>query len=129
MLAELVDHVIGIDPDKEWITAAIVESKTTRLVESARFSANRDGYLEAAAWADEHTTPGERAWAIEGSGSFGRGLTSMLASGDEWVIEFDWARQKATKDASRGNAPSSRCVLRPSESHTSTTRSPVTTEP
>jgi hypothetical protein len=25
MLAELVDHVIGVDPDKEWITTAIVE--------------------------------------------------------------------------------------------------------
>lgn len=30
MLAELVDHVIGIDPDKDWITAAIVEADTTR---------------------------------------------------------------------------------------------------
>jgi len=23
MLAELVDHVIGIDPDRDWITAAV----------------------------------------------------------------------------------------------------------
>jgi len=101
MLAELVDHVTGIDPDKDWITAAIIETDTTRFIESARFSADRDGYTRAVAWADEHTTPGERVWAIEGSASFGRGLTAALSRADEWVIEFDWARQKATKDAAK----------------------------
>jgi len=103
MLAELVDHVIGIDPDKDWITAAIVEADTTRFIESARFSADRDGYARAVAWADAHTTPGERVWAIEGAASFGRGLTVALSSVDEWVIEFDWARQKATKDAAKSD--------------------------
>ena len=103
MLAELVDHVIGIDPDKDWITAAIVEADTRRFIESARFSADRDGYLHAVAWADGHTTPGERVWAIEGSASFGRGLTAALSRVDEWVIEFDWARHKATKDAAKSD--------------------------
>ena len=103
MLAELVDHVIGIDPDKDWITAAIIEADTTRFIESARFSADRDGYTRAVAWADAHTTPGERVWAIEGAASFGRGLTAALSRVDEWVIEFDWARQKATKDAAKSD--------------------------
>ena len=103
MLAELVDHVIGIDPDKDWITAAIIEADTTRFIESARFSADRDGYAHAVAWADAHTTPGERVWAIEGSASFGRGLTAALSRVDEWVIEFDWARHKATKDAAKSD--------------------------
>ena len=25
MLAEMVDHVVGIDPDRDWITAAVLE--------------------------------------------------------------------------------------------------------
>ena len=29
MLAELVDHVIGVDPDRDWITAAVVDANTT----------------------------------------------------------------------------------------------------
>ena len=29
MLAELVDHVIGVDPDRDWITAAIIDARTT----------------------------------------------------------------------------------------------------
>ena len=52
---------------------------------------------------DAHTTPGERVWAIEGSARFGRGLTAALSRVDEWVIEFDWARHKATKDAAKSD--------------------------
>lgn len=103
MLAELVDHVIGIDPDKDWITAAIVEANTTRVVDSARFPANRDGYRQAIAWVDGHTIADERAWAIEGSASFGRGLAVALSKVDEWVIEFDWARKKPTKDGAKSD--------------------------
>ena len=103
MLADLVDHVIGIDPDKEWITAAIVEASTTRVIATARFPTNRDGYLNAIGWVDGHSNAGERAWAIEGSASFGRGLTAALSRVDEWVIEFDWARKKPTKDGAKSD--------------------------
>ena len=47
MLAELVDHVIGIDPDRDWITAAVVDANTTGVVATAKFAANNDGYDEA----------------------------------------------------------------------------------
>jgi len=103
MLAELVDHVIGVDPDKDWITTAVIDAKTTGVVDTARFEANSAGYLDAIAWAEQHTTPGERVWAIEGSASFGRGLTARLASDDEWVVEFDWAREKASKDGGKSD--------------------------
>ncbi len=103
MLAELIDHVIGIDPDKDWITAAIVESSTTRVIDTARFPANRNGYLDAINWVDGHTHAGERAWAVEGSASFGRGITVALSKIDEWVIEFDWARKKPTKDGAKSD--------------------------
>ena len=29
MLAEMVKHTIGIDPDRDWITASIVDTATT----------------------------------------------------------------------------------------------------
>ncbi len=29
MLAEMVDHVIDVDPDRDWITAAVVDARTT----------------------------------------------------------------------------------------------------
>lgn len=101
MLAELVDHVIGIDPDRDWITAAIVDTRTTGVIDTAQFRACSDGYLEAAAWADTHTTGGERAWAIEGTASYGRGLTAALSAAGEWVIEFDRPHRKPAKDGAK----------------------------
>ena len=101
MLTELVDHVIGIDPDRDWITAAIVDAKTTGVIASARFGADSSGYDEAVAWADSHTVAGERAWAVEGTASYGRGVTAALSHVGEWVIEFDRPHEKATKDGAK----------------------------
>ena len=103
MLAELVDHVIGIDPDRDWITAAVVEAGTTGVIAAARFAATSDGYTEAFDWAEAHTEAGERAWAIEGTASYGRGLTAALTRSGEWVIEFDRPHQRATKDGAKSD--------------------------
>ena len=103
MLEELVDHVIGIDPDRDWITAAIVDSKTSGVVTTERFSANTTGYAEAICWAEAYTEAGERAWAIEGTASYGRGLTAALSRGGEWVIEYDRPREKAAKDGAKSD--------------------------
>jgi transposase len=103
MLAELVDHVIGIDPDRDWITAAVVDARTTGVVATERFPADSVGYDEALCWVDEFTVAGERAWAVEGTASYGRGLTAALARGGEWVIEFDRPREKATKDGAKSD--------------------------
>jgi hypothetical protein len=43
MLAELVDHVIGVDPDRDWITAAARDSRTAGVITTDRFPATRDG--------------------------------------------------------------------------------------
>ena len=53
MLGELVDHVIGIDPDRDWITAAVLEAGTAGVLATGRFAANTAGYRQVAAWADE----------------------------------------------------------------------------
>ena len=51
MLAELVDHVIGVDPDRDWITAALLEARTSGVIDTARFPATSDGYRDAVLWA------------------------------------------------------------------------------
>jgi hypothetical protein len=104
MLAELVDHVIGVDPDRDWITVAALDSRTAGVITTDRFSATRDGYRDAVAWADAHTEESERAWVIEGTASYGRGLTMALQRLDELVIEFDRPMRKATKDGAKSDA-------------------------
>jgi transposase len=101
MLAEMVDHVVGVDPDRDWITAAVVDVSTTGVVATARFGANTAGYREAVAWADEYSADTERAWAVEGTSSYGRGIAAALARSGEWVIEFDRAKEKASKDGAK----------------------------
>jgi len=103
MLAELVDHVIGIDPDRDWITVAVIDAHTTGVVATERFGADSAGYDEAISWAEALTVEGERAWAIEGTASYGRGLTAALARASEWVIEFDRPRGKASKDGAKSD--------------------------
>ncbi len=104
MLAELVDHVIGVDPDRDWITVAALDSRTAGVITTDRFPATRDGYRDAIAWADAHTEESERAWVIEGTASYGRGLTMALERLDELVIEFDRPMRKATKDGAKSDA-------------------------
>ncbi len=41
MLAEMVDHVVGIDPDRDWITAAVLEAGTAGVVISWQKTASR----------------------------------------------------------------------------------------
>ena len=73
MLAELVDHVIGVDPDRDWITVAALDSRTAGVITTDRFPATRDGYQDAIAWADAHTVESERVWVIVGPRATGPG--------------------------------------------------------
>ena len=78
MLADIVDHVIGIDPDRDRITASLVEASTggehpaTEAFETTRV-AGATTPERLVAWADRHTSRESRAWAVEGSGSYGSG--------------------------------------------------------
>ena len=78
MLAELVHHVVGVDPDRDWITLAVVDARTSGVIAEGRFPATSDGYRDAVELVDGHSVDTERAWVIEGSASYGRGLTAVL---------------------------------------------------
>ena len=101
MLADIVDHVIGIDPDRDRVTAALVEASTGAASATATFETTRRGYERLVAWADQATSSPLRAWAVEGSGSYGAGACAHLAAGGEWVIEFSHPRTAATSDGAK----------------------------
>ena len=66
MLAELVDHVIGVGPDRDWFTVAALDSRSAGVITTDRFPATRDGYRDAISWADAYGEEPERAWVIGG---------------------------------------------------------------
>jgi transposase len=87
MLAEQVEVVIGVDTHKHTHTAAVVSTATGAALDELTVATDPDGYLALLDVADAH--PGIRAWAIEGTGGYGAGLTRFLLAAGERVIELD----------------------------------------
>ena len=88
MLATMVDHIIGVDTDRDRVTASVVDTATTGEQTSAVFETTQAGYARLLEWANQHTQTDGRVWSVEGTGSYGAGATSYLASRGEQVIEF-----------------------------------------
>jgi transposase len=90
-LSEVVDVVIGVDTHVDTHAAAAVDARTGGVLAEIVVEATAQGYAELVEFADqvgaEHAAL--RAWAIEGTGSHGRGLTVHLHETEEMVVELD----------------------------------------
>jgi transposase len=90
-LSEIVDVVIGVDTHVATHAAAAVDARTGAVLDQVVVAATSEGYAELVAFADqvgeEHAAL--RAWAIEGTGSHGRGLSVHLRGHEELVVELD----------------------------------------
>jgi transposase len=85
LLAELVDGVIGVDTHRDTLTAAAVTNLGGVLAQTTT-SADAAGYQQLLGFA-RGQVPGRRRWAVEGTGSFGAGLTAALQQHGERVVE------------------------------------------
>jgi transposase len=90
-LSEVVDVVIGVDTHVETHAAAAVDARTGGVLAEITIEATGEGYAELVEFAEqvaaEHAAL--RAWAIEGTGSHGRGLAVHLDGLEELVVELD----------------------------------------
>ena len=77
MLAEELDYVLGVDTHRDEHVMAVVTAPAGAVVAGAAALANAHGYRELLRVAEQHA-PGRRAWAIEGTGSYGAGLSRSL---------------------------------------------------
>jgi transposase len=93
MLADQVDVVIGVDTHKHTHTAAAVSS-TGVVIEHVTVSADPKGYRQLLSFGRRL---GASIWAIEGTGSFGAGLTTALLAADERVVEVDRPERPARR--------------------------------
>jgi hypothetical protein len=60
------------------------------------------GAKRVIAFAREHA-PGRRVWAIEGTGSYGSGLTTYLLEQGEWVVEIDRPARPARRNGAKSD--------------------------
>lgn len=88
-LASRVDFVVGVDTHKNSHTLGLVD-RTGAEVADITLPTDAFGYRKMLTWVKERTgDPERRCWAIEGTGSFGAGLTTYLLEQGEWVVEID----------------------------------------
>jgi hypothetical protein len=99
MLADELDYVLGVDTHRDEHVLAVVTAPAGALVAGTAAPANAHGYRELLRVADRYT-PGRRAWAIEGSGSYGAGLARYVAAHGETVLEV--SRTPRTERRLRG---------------------------
>ena len=95
MLADTVELVIGVDTHKQTHTAAVVTATTGAVIAQATAAATPAGYRQLLALAEQQ--PGERVWAIEGTGGYGAGLTRFLHAHAEQVVELDRPKRAARR--------------------------------
>jgi transposase len=93
MLADQLDYIVGVDPHRDSHALAVVQIVSGAVVVESTVIANSDGYAEALRLVDEHA-PGRRAFAIEGTGSYGAGLTRFLTGRGERVLEVSRLRRE-----------------------------------
>jgi transposase len=86
MLADELDFVVGVDPHRGSHAVGVIEVRSGVVAFEASVSADSSGYADALGLAQQHA-PGRRAFAIEGTGSFGAGLTRFLVEHGEQVFE------------------------------------------
>jgi transposase len=87
MLADELDYVIGVDTHRDEHVLAVVAAPAGAVIAGAAASANGCGYRQLLRVAADHA-PGRRAWAIEGTGSYGAGLARYLSECGEVVLEL-----------------------------------------
>src|SRR5437762_6481624 len=110
MLADQLDYVIGVDPHRDSHALAVVQVTSGLVVFEATVTANSEGYAHALELVDEHAA-GRRAFAVEGTGSFGAGLTRFLSARGERVFEVagcGGAGARARRAGSKGHEPQAR---------------------
>ena len=93
MLADELDFVVGVDPHRDLHAIGVVEVRSGVVVFESNVTADSGGYAEALRVAGRHA-PGRRAFAVEGTGSYGAGLARFLADHGEQVFEVGRLRRE-----------------------------------
>src|SRR4051812_16030331 len=100
-LRDVVDVVIGVDTHVHTHCAAVVDAATGGVLDEITVDATADGYAELVEFANNHAML--RAWAIEGTGGHGAGLSRHLLEMSEIVIELDRPKRAARRNGAKSD--------------------------
>ena len=100
-LREVVDVVIGVDTHVHTHSAAVIDAATGGVLDEITLEATSEGYAELVQFANNHAML--RAWAVEGTGGHGAGLSRHLLELSEIVIEFDRPKRAARRNGAKSD--------------------------
>jgi transposase len=100
-LRDVVDVVIGVDTHVHTHSAAAIDAGTGGVLGEITVEATPEGNAQLVQFAGEHAVL--RAWAIEGTGSHGAGLSRYLLEMSEIVIELDRPKRAARRNGAKSD--------------------------
>ncbi len=103
VVAELFDHVVGVDTHARTHTFCIVQCRTGAVVDSATYPTTGPGLNRAVAWIKRRCTSRVLA-AVEGTSSYGASITAALVRSDIDVCEVRPMSKKAHAHAGKSDA-------------------------
>ncbi len=103
MVTDQVDFVVGVDTHRDQHALAVVDAGTQQTCRQLTVAASRQGYRQALRLAKRHA-PGQRAWALEGSGCYGAGLARFLTDRGERVLEVERPAREGQTGRSKTDA-------------------------
>ncbi|NQV05747.1 IS110 family transposase [bacterium] len=101
MLADQIEFVVGVDTHKHTHTAAIVD-RLGGVSETLEFPADPSGYRGVLARMG--ACGGSRVWGVEGTGSYGAGLTGFLQEAGEHVVEVERPGRPLRRNGAKSDA-------------------------
>ncbi|WP_410575773.1 IS110 family transposase [Amycolatopsis sp. cmx-4-61] len=102
MLFESIEGVIGVDTHRDTLAAAAITAVGATLGH-ADAPASADGYQQLLDFARAQV-PGRRCWAVEGTSSYGAGLTAFLSEQGERVVEVCRPKRPPRRGARKSDA-------------------------
>ena len=117
--------VVGVDTHKDSHSAALLDAVGGVLATLA-VQARPEGYKELMSWARARSE--QRVWMIEGTGSYGAGLTAFLSREGERVFECDHPKRPARGAAGKSDELDAIRVAREALGRTNPERSRAETD-
>ncbi|WP_040833457.1 IS110 family transposase [Nocardia brevicatena] len=87
IVAEVFDHIVGIDTHARTHTYCLLDTRTGAVVASATFPNTKAGHHRAISWIARHSKHTKVLAAVEGTGSYGAGVTTALTDAGVEVTE------------------------------------------
>lgn len=102
IVAELFEHVVGIDTHARTHTYCLIACTTGAVVDSATFPTSKAGHARAVAWIVRRTR-GRVLAAVEGTSSYGAGITAALLQAAFDVAEIRPAARSSYAHAGKSD--------------------------